>query len=233
MGDSGLFSQSGGVLSFISDSTATTGTNVVLDLAGPSAGYRGISTVGLRWYGYNAEQSGGTGGFQGPLSFAVTPTSNEPAGTYDPPAGYYATATGTGAALKAQLNEIIDDHVVFSYDAARSILQVTDADPATPGNMLTVYNRMSLNVAAINPDGPIPGWDGGVSWNREHTWPDSRGLGGTGPAYSDLHHVRPATPAVNSSRGNKNFGGAYGQSYGAVTDGGDLWYPGDADAGRV
>jgi hypothetical protein len=101
LGGSGLFSQSGGVLTFISDSTATTGTNVVLDLAGPSAGYRGISTVGLRWYGYNAEQSGGTGGFQGPLSFAVTVTSNEPAGTYDPPAGYYATATGTGAALKA------------------------------------------------------------------------------------------------------------------------------------
>lgn len=128
-----------------------------------------------------------------------------------------------GAALKAQLNDIIDDHVVFSCDAARSILQVTDADPATPGNMLTVDNRVSFNVAAINPARPIPGWDGGVSWNREHTWPDSCGLGGTGLASSDLHHLRPATLAVNSSRGNKSFGGAHGQSYGVVADSGDLW----------
>ena len=152
---------------------------------------------------------------------------------YDPPAGYYASATGTGATLKAQLNAIIDDHVVFSYDAARSILQVTDADPTTPGNVLLVYDRVSLNVAAIDPGGPIPGWDGGISWNREHTWPNSRGLGGSGSDYSDLHHLRPATPSVNSSRGNKNFGGAYGRPYGAVSDGGNLWYPGDADAGMI
>jgi endonuclease I len=240
LGTSGLFSQSAGALSFIADTDATSGTNVVLDLAGSSAGYRGLSTVGLRWYGYHAEATGGTGGFQGPLSFAVTVASNQPVGpdnppigSYDPPIDYYATATGTGAALKAQLNEIIDDHVVFSYNEARSILQVTDADPATPGNMLLVYDRVSLDVAAINPGGSIPGWDNGISWNREHTWPDSRGLGGSGPDYSDLHHLRPATPSVNSSRGNKNFGGAYGQPYGAVSDGGNLWYPGDADAGMI
>jgi endonuclease I len=153
---------------------------------------------------------------------------------YDAPANYYNTATGTGATLKAQLNNIIDGHTVFSYDAARSILQVTDADPNDPGNMLLVYNRASLDVAAINPGGSIPGWDSGISWNREHTWADSRGLGSSGPDYSDLHHLRPSDPGINSSRGNKNFGGAYGaQPYGAVNDGGAMWYPGDSDAGMI
>ncbi len=152
---------------------------------------------------------------------------------FDAPTSYYNTATGTGATLKAQLNDIIDGHTVYSYDAARSTLQVTDADPNNPGHMLLVYNRASLNVAAINPGGSIPGWDAGGSWNREHTWPVSRGVGSSGPDYSDLFNLRPSNPSINGSRGNLNFGGAYGQSYGSKSDGGTVWYPGDADAGMI
>jgi endonuclease I len=164
-------------------------------------------------------------------------------GQYDPPAGYYATATGTGATLKSQLNTIIKtSHTPISYDAARSALQVTD--DATPQNLnddiiLLVYDRVQLNVANLN--GPPPGWDFGDSWDREHTWPQSRGLSNTSmPDGSDLHALRPSTPNVNGSRGNSNFGGAYdshpasGLPYGYVTDNGNsVWYPGNADAGMI
>ena len=98
------------------------------------------------------------------------------ADAYDPPPTYYNNATGTGATLKSQLNSIIKVETPMSYDAARSSLQVTDADPNAPGHMLTVYDRTSFNVAAINPNGSIPGWDSGTTWNREHTWPQSRGI---------------------------------------------------------
>jgi endonuclease I len=158
------------------------------------------------------------------------------ADAYDPPAGYYSAATGNGATLKAQLNNIIrTGHTSISYDALRSALQVTDADPNSTGRLLLVYDRVSLNVAAINPGGPIPGWDEGVSWNREHTWPVSRGLGSEAiPDGSDLHHLRPSTPSVNTERGNQNFGGAFGQPFGEVMDGdSQFWYPGDADAGMI
>jgi endonuclease I len=158
------------------------------------------------------------------------------ADAFDPPAGYYAAATGSGATLKSQLNGIIKTgHTPISYDALRSALQVTDADPNNAGRILLVYDRVSLNVAAINPGGPIPGWDEGLSWNREHTWPVSRGLGSeSSPDGSDLHHLRPSTPSVNGDRGNQNFGGAYGQPYGEVDDGGSqYWYPGNADAGMI
>ncbi|MGL4515024.1 MAG: endonuclease [Lacipirellulaceae bacterium] len=160
------------------------------------------------------------------------------AGPHDPPANYYATATGTGATLKQQLNDIIDGHTVRSYDAARSLLQVTDRDPASPTRMLTVYDRVSINVAAINPGGSIPGWDLGVTWNREHTWPQSRNVDSTGPDSSDLHMLRPSDPGVNSARGNLNFGGAFGSrpggnAFGSISDGGTFWYPGDADAGMI
>ena len=156
------------------------------------------------------------------------------AGPYDPPANYYNSATGTGATLKQQLHDIIDNHTVRSYGDARTFLQDTDQDPNDPNRMLLVYNRVSLNVSAINPGGSIPGWDSGSSWNREHTWPRSRGVGSSGPDNSDLHQLRPSTPSVNSSRGNLNFGGQYGaQGFGSVSDGGTFWYPGDADAGMI
>ncbi len=151
-----------------------------------------------------------------------------------PPPGYYDTATGTGSALKQQLHDIIDDHTVFSYGDARTLLQDTDQDPNDPDSILLVYDRVSLDVSQINPNGSIPGWDSGVSWNREHTWPRSRGIFSSGPDNSDLHQLRPSTPSVNSSRSNLNFGGAFGQSFGRVTDSGnEVWYPGDADAGMI
>jgi endonuclease I len=154
---------------------------------------------------------------------------------YDPPANYYNTATGTGATLKQQLNDIIDNHTVLSYDAARANLQVSDSDPAQPGHMITVYDRTSLNVSAINPGGSIPGWDSGATWNREHTWPRSRGIGSSGPDDSDMFELRPALTSNNGDRGDLNFGGAFGaQSWGTVSDGGQTyWYPGDADAGMI
>ncbi len=157
------------------------------------------------------------------------------ADAFDPPAGYYIAASGSGAALKQQLHEIIDDHTWVSYDSARANLQVTDEDPANPNRMLLVYNRASLDVSAINPGGPIPGWDSGASWQREHSWPRSRAVGESGPDDADLHHLRPIAPSVNAMRENFNYGGQYGmQPFGPVVDGGaTVWYPGNADAGMT
>lgn len=170
------------------------------------------------------------------LTVALFATRIAVADANDPPADYYSTATGTGAVLKQQLNDIIDDHTQFTYDDLRSILQVTDADPNNPGHILLVYDRVSLDVSTINPGGPIPGWDNGDSWNREHTWPLSLGVTTTArPDGSDLHHLRPATPSVNSTRNNTDFGGAFGaQPFGEVIEFSQLyWYPGDADAGMI
>lgn len=51
-----------------------------------------------------------------------------------------------------------------------------------------------------------PSWDG--NWNREHTWPNSKGLGGSDE--NDIMMIRPTSISENSSRGNT----AYGQSSG-------------------
>lgn len=114
---------------------------------------------------------------------------------YDPPANYYTNATAKyGAALKSALHAIIAPHLVKTYDDARTILQVLDADPSNATKIVLVYSGYSVNKT----------WDSGVTWNREHLWPQSRGVS-TGPGSSDLFNLRPSHPDVNSTRGNKWF----------------------------
>lgn len=155
------------------------------------------------------------------------------ADAYDPPAGYYNTATGTSSTLKSQLNNIIDGHTTRSYDQLRSDLQITDVDPNNSSRIVLIYNN---RVSIAKPTGGSPaGWDSGVTWNREHSWPQSRGIDTTSaPDGSDLHHLFPSDPDENSLRGNLNFGGVFGaQQHGLVNDSGTKYYPGDLDAGMV
>jgi endonuclease I len=166
------------------------------------------------------------------------------ADAYDPPADYYSTATGTDAALKTQLNKIIDNfddpdlttewiQTSESYGDLRVDLQVSDADPNDSSKIRVVYNN---GVTITKPTGgTIPGWDNGVTWNREHSWPQSRGLDSeASPDGSDMHHLFPSIPSDNTAHANLNFGGAFGaQNRGIVSDGGTKYYPGDADAGLI
>jgi len=115
---------------------------------------------------------------------------------YEPPAGYYSSATGTGTTLENNLHHIIDNHVSRSYDAARQALQLLDQDPNDPTHIILVYNGQSV----------IGTWDAGVTWNREHQWPRSRGVDTSGPDTSDLFNLRSCNPSLNSSRGNEPYG---------------------------
>lgn len=168
------------------------------------------------------------------------------ADAYDPPDGYYNGTSGlVDAALKGQLNAIIDGHTTRTYDQLRADLQVTDVDPNDSSRIMTIYNNR-VSVAKVT-NGSIPGWDGSPSgpWNREHSWAQSRGLedtsdpddntGTLAPDGSDMHHLFPAIPLANSTRNNFNYGGAFGaQGAGLLTtDGGTKYYPGNLDAGMV
>jgi endonuclease I len=113
-----------------------------------------------------------------------------------PPPGYYAAAEGlTGQALRTALNGIISGHTVIPYSWPP--YHQLDEDPSNPANVLLCYSGFSLPKVPDN-----------TFWNREHIWPRSRGVGDTGPAYSDLHHLLPCDAGINSSRGNLAFGWA-------------------------
>ena len=112
------------------------------------------------------------------------------------PLNYYQSTKGlTGADLKKKLNEIISGHLVISYQNTDEILSIIDRDPNDSERVILVYSRRSDLQSNCCSSG----------WNREHVWPNSYGIDKVGPAYSDIHALRPCDSNVNSSRGNKYF----------------------------
>ncbi len=155
---------------------------------------------------------------------SVVSASLAMADPYDAPVGYYGSATGTGGTLKSQLQTIMSNgHILRTYGNFRDSAAITDRDPDNPSNILLAYNRASVRAT----------WDSGRTWNREHTWPQSRQPGsasnGTTGNLGDPHALRPANPQVNSNRGNDPFGTISSSgSHGAV---GSFYFPGDEDKG--
>lgn len=72
-----------------------------------------------------------------------------------------------------------------------------------------------------------PKWDGGLSWNREHTWPQSKTT--KGDEIGDIMSIRPELGTVNSGRGNT----AYGESSGYYNPNKSASYDVRGDAARV
>ena len=112
--------------------------------------------------------------------------------------GYYQNANDlVGTALKSALRTIISTGVSpTTYDDLKSKLPYTDAALEDSSKMKLLYS----NHLVV---GYVDNW---VSWNREHVWPKSQGWFDTTGAGSDIHHIRPENPSVNSNRGNLPFG---------------------------
>lgn len=109
---------------------------------------------------------------------------------------YYDDAEGLdGETLQNALHVILDQTYSFvNYDNARYILDETDADPNIAGNVILIYTQYSVSGV----------WDSGITWNREHIWPQSYLVDSTSMD-DDLHNLKPANQSENSSRGNRYF----------------------------
>ena len=112
------------------------------------------------------------------------------------PAGYYDSGHGkSGQSLREAINRIISNHKVIRYSSTDEAMTTIDADPINKNNVILIYSRRSDPSSNCCSSG----------WNREHLWPNSYGIDSKGPAYSDIHALRPCDSNVNSSRGNKHF----------------------------
>ncbi len=167
-----------------------------------------------------------TTGLMASDNLQVTVSDPIPTDDFDPPAGYYDSATGQGSTLLTQLSSILSSgHNQQTYGDFRDNSSYYDEDPNVPGNILLVYNRASVSGT----------WDSGSTWNREHVWPQSRQPGsasnGSTGNLGDPHALRPSAPGINSSRGNDPFGTfASSGSYGPE---GSEWFPGEFDKGDI
>lgn len=120
--------------------------------------------------------------------------------------GYYSSIDenmtgGMNGTLRLALTSLIRPRAYYNYSSTgsntlSSILQEADEDPNNSDNMIYFYTQKSVKKNAAS------------SWNREHTWPQSKsgGLYGKTGGGCDILHIRPTYSTPNSTRGNHVFG---------------------------
>jgi uncharacterized repeat protein (TIGR02543 family) len=137
---------------------------------------------------------------------------------------YYASLSGvTDVQLKAALRTLISQMDLQTYGDARYILDDSDRDPNNANNVILVYSRASVSGT----------WDAGVTWSREHVWPQSK-LGASADnevanIASDLQNLKPIYQPINSTRSDYPFASGSG-THGIVNGG---YFPGEADKGDI
>ncbi|MBR3078176.1 MAG: endonuclease [Oscillospiraceae bacterium] len=101
--------------------------------------------------------------------------------------------------LYQQLHQLMEEKHTHktSYSETRDLYRYTDCMVNSPDSISSFYSGRKLNGA----------WDSGATWNREHTWPQSKS---TGEQKNDIMMLRPTSIQENSDRGNL----AYGESSG-------------------
>ena len=116
-------------------------------------------------------------------------------GTY----AYSTLITLSGDELFGRLNQLMGntcklDAWGLDYGDLRYAYVDVDRDLNRSGYIIGYYDGKQL-------DG-----DWGSGWNREHTWPQSKGAKKETTMGHDMQSVRPTNESVNSSRGNTAYG---------------------------
>ena len=110
--------------------------------------------------------------------------------------GASSTSGVPTSALYKELQSLMKSNHDYetSYNATRDLFKYTDCENS--GNKISSF----YSGKAIGPN-----WDGGGTWNREHTWPNSKG-DASGNGENDIFMLRPTAVSENSSRGNTAYG---------------------------
>ncbi len=126
--------------------------------------------------------------------------------------GYYSRVnTSSPSQLRCSLHTIIRGHTAYPYSASTTdtwdILEIADEDPNNSTRILDVYRNRSFAKVSDRA-----GTGTGITYNREHTWPNSLGFGSStgnlglpNAPYTDTHMLYLSDTGYNSDRGNKPY----------------------------
>lgn len=126
--------------------------------------------------------------------------------------GYYARVNASSPGqLRCSLHETIRNHTVYPYSGSGTstwtILEIADEDPADSSRILDAYRNRSYAKGSDRA-----GSGSGLTYNREHSWPNSLGFGtATGDKglpyapYTDTHMLYLTDATWNADRGNKPY----------------------------
>jgi len=159
-----------------------------------------------------------------PWGTPLNPTYDQVSSTA--PDNYYSSANGmAGQNLRQAIQDIIADQSVVrahSYTDAFNIIEEADENPENSNEVWMVYKEQA-RAKYLRQNSSV----GTGFWNREHTFPRSRGdfysitfddtetgisswritnADSTRHANSDAHALRVVDANENSSRGNKHYG---------------------------
>lgn len=135
---------------------------------------------------------------------------------------YYSSISSskTGTQLRDALYDLVKDHTVKSYNTLEDNMRITDRDWKRCPNvddenpyMILIYYTQNNNSekqqlwnhyhTSVSKFG-VP--DDQQSWDKEHIWAKSNGIGSSGAGYSDLHHLRASDRKNNNTRSSLPFG---------------------------
>ena len=122
------------------------------------------------------------------------------------PGGYYAQVnTSSPEQLRCSLHQTIKGHTIYPYSGSGTntwtILEIAQQDPRDPAKIIDVYRNRAYRIGSDRA-----GTGSGITYNREHTWPNSLGFANNNlAAYTDTHMLWLSDTAQNASRGNKPF----------------------------
>ncbi len=122
-----------------------------------------------------------------------------------------APSSALYSALKSMMTS--KHEFVNSYNDNKSLIKYTDCQNSDTSKISSFYSGTVLSSS----------WNG--TWNREHTWPNSKGLGGSDE--DDIMMIRPTSYAENGSRGNTAYGKSSGYYNPNSESGGALDLRGD------
>jgi len=113
--------------------------------------------------------------------------------------GYYNGTEGkNGEELKSALNEVIRNHMEWSYNFAKITFKISDVDPENSSNVIQVYTGFSHDNSDYG--------NNGLELNREHVWAKSHGgFADWPPMYGDVHNLKPSAATVNRDKSNLDF----------------------------
>ncbi len=170
----------------------------------PASVLRGGETCRL---GVIASRIGDAGGAR-PLADAFADFAVASAAT-----GYWSRVnTSSAGQLRCSIHATIRGHTAYPYSSSTgtstwTILELADEDPANPGRILDAYRNRSYAKGSDRA-----GTGSGLTYNREHTWPNSLGFGSaTGnlglphAPYTDAHMLYLTDTQWNADRGNKPY----------------------------
>ncbi|WP_312709721.1 endonuclease [Stenotrophomonas sp.] len=151
------------------------------------------------------------------IAFTVASTTGNPdpgnPGNPGTPEGYYSKVnTSSPSQLRCSLHETIKGHTAYPYSGSGTstwtILEIADEDPNNSGKILDAYRNHSYTKVSSRA-----GTGSGLTYNREHTWPNSLGFASTTgdkglpyAPYTDTHMLYLTDAQWNADRGNKPFG---------------------------